>query len=470
MRPITTLLGGILLFLLPSPSLLAWDGDAEAAADADPAQKDQDEEKEGKGKRSTGARFLLRRHPSFRVGRAFRMDFRVKFQHDLRTFNPALTGDEGDVANLKKMRVGIEGTVFRIFEYEVEREIRNEVADLFNLRSRETHALWRDVYGNFRYFRRVQVKAGQFKLPFGMDQLYGRFRQDFVFRSLIGERLAPGRDRGIMLHGRLLDRGLQYQAGIFEHDGWKAHGIVTENGVATAFPRTGKRTFAARVTGTPFRLFRVPAPFKTLELGGAFTENPVNEGLNSLRGRSWVVTHNYFPRINVKGHRLRVGTELNWEPGPFGLKAEVIRVREERFEQGLRGNDLPDLIHRGWYFTTTWVITGEKKAGGVEPRKPFVWWGHGGGHGLGAIEVASRYEQIRHGSSEHIGLPSRSSRAANIAAASERVATFGVNWYLNRFMKIQFNGIRELIEDPERSPILGRNIFWSRYVRMQFVL
>ena len=230
MRTLTAFLTGALaILLLPAPALLALDEDA----DPEPAQKDQDEEKEPKDKKSSkGARFILRKHPSFRVGKMFRMDFRVKFQHDFRTFDPELTGDEADVSNLKKMRVGVEGTLFKHFEYEVEREIRNEVADLFNFRTRETHALWRDVYGNFRYFRRVQVKVGQFKLPFGMDQLHGGAKRDFVFRSLIGERLAPGRDRGIMLHGRLFNRELQYEAGFFEHDGWKAH--------ARDYSRTGE--------------------------------------------------------------------------------------------------------------------------------------------------------------------------------------------------------------------------------------
>ncbi len=459
------------LLLLPALPLAArdeTDPDSDTAIesdpDPDPEQKDADEALEPveKKKSKKGVRFVMRKHPSFRVGKMFRMDFRVKFQQDLRSFDPEFTGDEGDTSNLKKMRVGVEGTVFKIFEYEVEREIRNEVADLFNFRTKQTHALWRDVYGNFRYFRRVQVKAGQFKIPFGMDMIHGSTNRDFVFRSLIGERLAPGRDVGIMLHGRLLKRGLQYQAGIFRHDGWKAHTVD--------YQYSGGRTFAGRLTGTPLRLFRVPAPFKDLEIGGAFTESLLPEGLASLRGRTWYDTHNYFPRIYVRGHRLRLGSELNWTPGPFSVKGEFITARDERVGQGLRGENLPDLISRGWYVSSSWVLTGEKKGTGVEPRKPFIWWGRGGGHGLGAVEIAGRYEQIRFGSAEHPGLPSRSPRGANLAAASERVATFGVNWYLNRFMRVQFNAIRELIEDVERAPITGQDTYWSRYVRIQFVL
>ncbi|MCX6590985.1 MAG: porin [Acidobacteria bacterium] len=405
-------------------------------------------------------RLELRPRPRVRLGDWIRLDFRAKFIHDFRTFDPEISGDEGDVSNLRMMRVGVEGRITPHFEFEIDREIRNEVASALHMRTRETRALWRDVYGNFRYWRRFQIRAGQFKIPFGLDAQQGAAHRDFTFRSLIGERLAPGRDVGLMAHARVLDRRVQYQAGIFVHDGWKAH-LADDS-------RSGERTIVGRVAVTPIQFFKVPAalkPFRNLELAVAVAQNPVTEGLRSLRGRTWVDTHNYFPRINVRGQRWRVGTELSWTQGPFSLSGEVIRVSDQRLGQGLRGQDLPDLIARGWYGAGTWIITGEQKQNVVKPRRDF-----GTGKGLGALEIASRYEQIRFGSAEHPGLPSRSSRAANIYSESERVATFGVNWYLNRHMRIQYNWIREVIEDKRNAPIPGIGTYWSKYARMSFVL
>jgi phosphate-selective porin OprO/OprP len=405
-------------------------------------------------------RFEFTKHPAIRLGKWLRVDFRLKFQHDFRSFDPEVSGDEGETSNLRKFRVGIEGYVTKNFEYSIEREIRNEVAELFNLRTRETHALWRDVYGNFRYFRRFQIRVGQFKIPFGMDQLHYSSTGEFVNRSLIGNYLAPGRELGVMLHGKLFESNVAYQVGVFVNDGWKAH--------TKDYERSGERTFAGRVVLPPFAMFNTPhflKPFKDLQLGAAFTESPLTEGLRSLRGRTWVITHNWFDRIYVRGQRLRLGAELNWEPGPFVAKGEVIRVSDQRIGQGLRNDDLPDLIARGWYFTTGWVITGEKTAGGVVPRREFVR-----GHGFGAVQIVARYEQMRFGSADHPGLPSRSTRAANIYSESERIATFGVNWYLNRFVRVQYNAIREVIEDVQKAPILGQSTYWSRYVRIQFVM
>ena len=404
-----------------------------------------------------GLRFEMKTHPSIRAGSWLRVDFSVRFQQDFRSFDPEFSGDEGETSNLRKFRVGVSGYVTKSFEYTVEREIRNEIASLFHFRTRETHALWRDVYGNFRYFRRAQLRVGQFKIPFGLDQLHYSTKGEMVYRSLIGNFLAPGRDLGMMLHGKLSEGRIAYQAGLFLNDGWRAH--------LQDHSRSGERTFAGRVVLPPLDFVKLPkrlAPLKELNLGLAVTQSPITEGLRSLRGRSWVVTHNWFDRINVRGSRWRLGTELGWEPGPFTVKGEVMRVRDQRLGQGLRGEDLPDLLARGWYLTTAWVVTGEK-SGDVTPRRNLVT-----GRGFGAVQIASRYEQLRFGSAEHPGLPSRSTRAANIFSASERVATFGVNWYLNRFVRIQFNWARELIEDSQRAPIRGQDTYWSRYVRIQF--
>ena len=110
------------------------------------------------------------------------------------------------------------------------------------------------------------------------------------------------------------------------------------------------------------------------------------------------------------------------------------------------------------------MVTGEKSAGGVEPRHNFV-----PGPRLGrASNSPSRLEQLRFGSAEHPGLPSRSSRAANISGDSERIATFGANWYVNHRVMVQFNAYRELVEDLQKTPINNVGTYWSRFVRIQF--
>ena len=66
--------------------------------------------------------------------------------------------------------------------------------------------------------------------------------------------------------------------------------------------------------------------------------------------------------------------------------------------------------------------------------------------------------------------PFRNSRAETIYPEADRALTLGVNWTLNRFVKIQVNGIREQVEDPKRNPVPNGAAFWSRVFRLQFVL
>jgi phosphate-selective porin len=43
-----------------------------------------------------------------------------------------------------------------------------------------------------------------------------------------------------------------------------------------------------------------------------------------------------------------------------------------------------------------------------------------------------------------------------------------VNWYVNRWFKIQANFIRETLDDPSQGPLPSKPSFNSRAVRFQF--
>ena len=118
----------------------------------------------------------------------------------------------------------------------------------------------------------------------------------------------------------------------------------------------------------------------------------------------------------------------------------------------MRTQDLPNLLARGWYLSGTWVVTGEKKAGGLEPRRAFLRDG-----GWGAVELALRCERLRLGSSAHPGPAFVHPRAANLLGNSEQIWTFGLNWYLNRHTKIQANAVREVLKTSCAARCPGRS-------------
>ena len=411
------------------------------AQDTNPDSKEDD----ASGSKKAGLRFSWKRHPTIKVGNWLRVDFRARMQLDWSILDPETKVDP-KIFDFARRRFAVEGTLFKKFDFEVSRE------------TAETDFPWKDVYGNLRIKKGLQVRGGRFRLPFSLEQNTGPTDLDFIERSRIAARLAPGRDTGVMAHGALFDKRLRYQGGVFANDGDIA--ARTDN------VRTGQRTIAGRLILQPVRWLPLPLPkvLREISIGGAATSSEVPEGLNGIRGRT-VASNTTFPSYFVNGYRRRTGLELSWMPGPFSVKSEFIDMREQRLKQSLRGEDLPDIIQRGWYVSGSWVVTGQQKARGLDRGRyvPFIkrW---------GAVEVAARYEAIRMASDTSTGRASRSTRAFNATPQSDRVWTFGVNWFLTQWVKLQANLIRDRLEDTFRAPVQGVPSYWVYKFRMQFVL
>ena len=379
-------------------------------------------------------------HPTLRLRNEVRLDFRARFQGDVRggesTLAPATDIGGFDLA---RRRIGVAGSVGRDASFQVEYELAN-------------NAPWRDVYIDYRLVKAVQVQAGKFKLPFGLDENTSSSQLDFLYRSRAATELAPGRDRGVMAHGRI--HMLRYELGVFAHDGDNARG-------ANSMRAFGNRTTAGRLVYQPFRSSK--SPFEDLQVGAAFTTSDVPAGVSDLSGRT-AIGQQFFPkRYFVNGARTRVGLEGRWRPGPLSFQGEYTRLTSERLGQSVEGTDLAPLVGRGWYGSAAWVLTGERKRrGATEPAHPLF------DGGAGSIELAARVEELRY-SSRGVDVPSTAPRAETIALSRDRAVTLGVNWAPNRWTRVQFNLIRDAVSspvDPSRFPASS----WGRVVRFQVSL
>jgi phosphate-selective porin OprO and OprP len=416
-----------------------------------PAPDDTSEEARAQDDTPAGGIALTwKQHPGVRIGSVLRVDFQAKFQEDVRaTYGGASDLDTWD---LHRSRVGIQGRAFRHVEFEIERELTEKELDAGKL----PKSPWKDVNVNVTYLRNAQVQVGKFKLPFGRDQLTSVTHNDFIYRSLGASYLAPARDVGAMVHGSFLRHGLEYAAGAFRHDGDNARSRQIAG---------GDETFAGRVTGTPFR--PINPLLGEIEIGSAFTVSRLSDDSfrpNGLRGRSVLTQDVFFEPVYVNGQRRRWEADLNWNAGPASVRAEYTRVADQRRQQGLGNQDLPAARARSWYVSGTWILTGEDKKRPVKPEADFLQGG------IGAVELAGRYERLWFGSERGVDPAFRNPRAETILQNGDRVFTVGVNWTLNRFVKLQFNTIREHIEDAERNPVPNGAAFWSRVMRFQFVL
>jgi phosphate-selective porin len=387
--------------------------------------------------------------PRLRVGTWLTLELTTKLQFDVPRFDPVVDPDD-EAGVWRRRRVGIKGDLGRHVSFEIEREFGDDDDP------------WRDVYLNGKVSDLLEVRAGKFRVPFSLDASTGSTTHDFIFRSLAARTLAFGRDIGVMAHGRTDGRRLTYAIGVFEHADDAAADVFFDDDNEG---QTQSRTIGGRVTIQPFDAMRsLPRGLRNLEFGLNAAHETLPEGLNGLRGRS-VFRYDYFDRVYVKGARLRGGADVALYAGPASVKAEWIEVRDERQRQGLGDVDLPDAFGRGWYVAGTVLLTGEEKNDEVRPRRPLFR------RGAGAFELAVRQERLGFGSVDDAGQPAFANpRAANILRNRNDVLTLGLTWYLNRWVKLQGNAIRESFEDPARAPITGRASYWSYVSRVQFVL
>ena len=406
---------------------------------------------------SSGVHFSWQQHPSMRIGSIFRIDLEAKLQEDGHSSYGPVAGL--DPWEFHRNRLGVKGFLTKQIEYEIEREFTEKELTEKDVEAGLTpKSQWKDVNVNLKYFKAAQIQIGKFKVPFGLDELTGVTHNDYVYRSMGANYLDPGRDIGVMVHGQFFKRGVSYAVGGFLNDGDNAKSKKLEG---------GGRTLAARVTAVPFRRLTTSS-LGSINIGTAFTFSELSDDSfrpNGLRGRTIMTQDTFYDSVYVKGHRRRWEADGDWTTGPWSVRSEFTWETDDRLGQGIGDEDLPDARGRAWYISGTWVLTGERKQRPVRAAEPFAQGG------IGAIELATRYERIWFDSTPPgQDVPLRNPRAETIFVSGDRAFTIGLNWTLNRFTKVQVNAIREQVSDPQRSPVPDGAAFWSRVIRLQFVL
>ena len=378
------------------------------------------------------------KRPSMKAGNLLTAGIRFKAQVDFRDFPDEPETPSKPVVDLPRTRIGVEGRLMREFDYQIEGELS------------DASQPWRDIFIQTRSFRLLQVRAGQFKIPFSLEQLTSGMDLDFNYRSLAASFLAPGRDVGLMVFGRAVNETLRYQAGVFKHGGDNVRESERTDAQAD-------RTYAGRLVVRPWNTY--DNLFRTFSAGVAFTTGVLPAGPNGVRGKT-IPGDTFFQQLFVNGNRRRIGGEFQWRPGPVQLQGEYIETRDQRFGQGIENQDLPNAYARGWYASGVWLLTGGQMRDSIAPDRPFLRGG------IGAIEVAARLERLAAWSASVNDGSFSSPRAPWVMPRADEVWTGGVNWYWNDYVKLQTNAIRERRTEEGRV-IAGQGDLWSGTFRVQ---
>lgn len=147
------------------------------------------------------------------------MQFRWTFE-DREAFDADESGSGAGSADgwasqfdVPRMRVTLSGGVYRpwlrySFQYE------------FSRTSGESSSKIKDAYIEIRPTDMpYRFRVGQFKAPFGLQQLTSSGRLQFVDRAITDSKFTPGRDMGVMFSGTAAARKIGYEAGVFNGSG-----------------------------------------------------------------------------------------------------------------------------------------------------------------------------------------------------------------------------------------------------------
>jgi phosphate-selective porin OprO/OprP len=328
-------------------------------------------------------------------------------QLDSRTFfqDGGLNGNDGFL--LRRARPILTGTVFHDFDYNFTPEFGGSTVQIL------------DAYLNYRYRPELQVQAGKFKSPIGLENLQSDPATPFNERSIVTD-LVPNRDLGVELHGDVFGGVASYALGVF-------NGGSDYNGTTVNTSFQDDKAFAGRVFFQPWKTSSVNA-LRGLGfgVGGSYQANhPATNTATGLTpgyttdGQQRFFTYN--TGVTANGAAWRVSPQAYYYYGPFGLLAEYV-ISDQQVASATKSADIQN---SAWQISAGWVLTGEDASySGLTPRHPFdprqnQW---------GAWQLVARYGELDvDGKAFQNGFAS-SAKSADAATAW----AVGVNWYLNK--------------------------------------
>jgi hypothetical protein len=131
------------------------------------------------------------------------------------TVGSGVGSDDGPISqfDIPRMRVSFTGGAFRPW-------LRYAFQFDFSRTGGESASKIKDALIEIRPVgRSYRVLAGQFKAPFGLQQITSSGRLQFVDRAITDAKFNPSRDMGVMLSGTFAGRKAGYDAGVFNGSG-----------------------------------------------------------------------------------------------------------------------------------------------------------------------------------------------------------------------------------------------------------
>ena len=271
----------------------------------------------------------------------------------------------------------------------------------------------KDLYLRYKGFDFADIKIGQSKEPFGLENVTSSSNSLFTERSL--STFALGRSKGINLSDA--NRAYSWSIGKYK---------VEQNGKVKA---DGDRAYTARATISPINrdtsYIHFGLAYTNRDLQGAEYEIKTNGGVYS--GFNFLDTRNIATETIVKK-----GAEVAWGRGPLSLQGEYQQLQIEAL------NTNQSATYQGYYTQLSYFLTNDHR-----PYKKGRFSGVKPNSKQGAWELTLRKTAL-----QSVEIDS----ANNNDAIDIATTVVGVNYYLNKKVKLMLNAI-----DTETNGISNNN-------------
>jgi len=325
---------------------------------------------------------------------------------------------------IRRLRPYFEGTVAKYYDFRFMTDFGQGTTTL------------EDAYADIHYWPEFRLRVGKFREPVGLERLEEDRAIKFVERGLPTD-LVPDRDLGFNLHGDLFAQRVEYALGFFNGTPDNTATVDNDNNDAKDF---AGRLYFHPFAGTPLEF----AQKLGVGIAGTFGDQR-STTLDTYKTAGGTTFFTFNKGVTASGPRFRYSPQFDYYWGPLGILGEYVdNTQQLRLTRtitvGSGKSAKTELVNfsrqtisnQAWQIAGAYLLTGEDNTyGAVKPRHDFEPFGGG----LGAWELVARLDQLLIDRAAFDGKYSYGSPASSAREAFEWAV--GLNWYLNRNVKLQ---------------------------------
>ncbi len=265
-----------------------------------------------------------------------------------------------DRFRLRRARISLTGEFAEQFDFKVEGDFEN--SDGIN--SNRTAFSATDIFINWHQYPWAQLKVGQYKAPFGLEQLTPDTTLFVIERGLPTGAITPERQIGIALWGKPFTDIWPEQKDLLTYYG----GIFNGNGRNTTLNDNNNFMLAGRIELLPFKgeLFGQDA---SLKLGADVLNSRDDAGTN--------ISQSLNLKVNADGslspftlpgadERTAWGADAWVTVGPFDLIGEYLAEDVDGRTVAGKPPGFKDFDPSGWYIQASYFLLAKKLQGVVK--------------------------------------------------------------------------------------------------------